>query len=103
MIGFRCWYADGSTYEGATLVDWKAAPDGIVQLFKYGEGFKARYKGDWYFMRDDDLHVVSPTDWGEEWAARPAISCLDCVKKGAAVTDDEYAAIEAAGQASTWP
>lgn len=108
ILGFRIWYADGSVVVGETLADWNLAPtEGAVQVFKYGESdagpFKVRYKGDWIWWQDDDLHRVPISDWGAGWAPRPDVPCENCVKKGGVVSDQRYDEIEAEGRASSWP
>ena len=102
MIGFRIWYESGAVYEGVTLADWKRAPArGVLLVYKYGEGFRARYNGaDWYYWLDDDLHQVASQDWGT-WQPKPS-ACRSCAKKGIGVSDEAFAAVLAEGDQSAW-
>ena len=104
MLGFRLWYADGTVVTGSTLAEFKAAPaTGFVQAYRYGPGYKARFKGDWLWWQDDDLRCTPASGPGQPRHPRPDVSCEGCAKEGVLVSDEQYAAIEAAGRASTWP
>lgn len=90
LLRFRAWYRD-ETYNGSTLSDFKALPeDGLVVLVAlYDTGRTIFDGGDWYYWTNGRIRYVPSVEWGRD-EPRPDIQCLDCVKHGVGVPDDEF-------------
>ncbi|MEK9767381.1 MAG: hypothetical protein VW683_00555 [Betaproteobacteria bacterium] len=92
---FRAWYTENRIFDGTSVEDWKSLPsEGVlfVSLF-YPTGVTFYNGADWYYINDQGnfAHVLSG-EWGTEQPA--PVSCIDCIKKGVGVSDEEYANIE---------
>ena len=94
---WRAWYTDGRTFDSGDL-DWADLPAtgvlGVAMLVDPVRGYKKRVDGgDWYWLEDGRVRC-SDTIWGG-YVTTPAVS-RRLLKRGAAVPDDEFAAVQAA-------
>lgn len=106
MRGWRAWYTDGRTFSSADT-DWTDLPDtGVLGVVVYLDPpyRKLVSGGDWYYLDSDHVPATVPThtEWGR-WTDPPAVPEVEC-KRGAAVTDDRWTAVEQAMmEATRWP
>jgi hypothetical protein len=93
---WRAFYADGSRFSSAEM-HWQALPaTGLVGVVIYLEPpYRRIIDGhDWVWMEGVELHAVTThAEWGR-WAPKP-VACGSCVKQGAAMDDDAFAAVQA--------
>ena len=91
---WRAWYTDDREYEGKGVDAFKALPEiGVLVIVEYRDtGRRVLAGGDWYYWQDGQIDYVSSGDWGT-WKDRPSVSCLDCVKQGVGVSNDEFEAV----------
>ena len=95
MPAWVAWYTEGRRFSGSTVEQWKALPaEGLVWLTVWtDEEHRAFYKGDWYMWDGERFGHVPPSAPGAPWGEKPE-GCLSCIKKGAPVSDAEFAAIQ---------
>ena len=90
---WKAWYTDNRTYEGSTAEEWKAMPpEGVLYVAVYRDTGVTYYNGgDWYFWEDGGIQKTMAAPWGSH-TPRPD-GCLDCMKKGVGVPDEEFWAL----------
>lgn len=87
----RVWYSEGRVYDVTSVDDWKSLPaEGLLWITVFHpDSTRTFYStGDWYYLEDNKIKYISG-EWGP-WKPRPNILCLDCVKRGIGVNNEEW-------------
>lgn len=89
----RVWYTGGRSYTVHSLEEWKALPAEellvVIVMHDDGEHSYRVVGGDWYWWEDDQIRKIASGDWGT-WKEPPPVDCVECVKKGVGVPDEEF-------------
>ena len=90
---WRAWYTDGRTFDGSTVEEWKQLPaDGLLWVALVRDTGVTHFNGgDWYWITGEWFAYTPAAPWGSH-APHPG-GCLDCTKRGAGVTDEEFAGV----------
>jgi hypothetical protein len=95
--GWRAYYADGARYSSADTA-WQALPgEGLVGVVVYlDEPYRRILDGhDWIWLEDGAFRLVDThPKWGK-WAEKPAVRCASCLKRGAGMDNEAWAAVQA--------
>lgn len=94
LLGWRAWYTEGRTFEGRTGEEFLRLPaEGVLWITLYYIDRRVHFSGgDWYVWTGDGVRYVASGAWGT-WQPRPD-GCLSCIKKGAGVSDEEFARVQ---------
>lgn len=105
-LRWRAYYSDGRTFASGDVAWAALPPDGCVGVVVFNEPpYRRILDGyDWVYMLDGKLFTVETNPvWGE-WAAKPALRCLSCVKRGEAMEDEAWQAMRRRMfEDRTWP
>lgn len=91
---WRAYYADGTRYSSAER-SWSDLPaDGMVGVVVFSEPPYRRIidGADWIWMEGGEVRT-SGTMWGG-WVEPPALECRSCLKRCAALPDDEWKKVQ---------
>lgn len=99
---WTAFYTEGRVFRSET-VHWTALPfEGLVWLVVRYKGRRAHWKGDWYAIELGGFLRVPPSSPGQPWSAPFIVSCRSCLKKGGAVSDDEFERIRELAWNEPW-
>lgn len=104
MKGWRAYYADGRRIDSSESSWAKLPPEGVVGVVEFQDPpyRKLHDGGDWIWMEEGEI-LVSGTVWNG-WVDPPNVRCQSCIKRGAAIEDEEFEAIQAEMMADKrWP
>ena len=87
----RVWYTEDREYDVSGVEDWKALPEtGLLWAAIVRDTGVTHYNGgDWYFILSEEILYVPAAPWGQH-SPKPRHGCLDCIKRGDGVRDEEF-------------
>lgn len=94
MIGWRAYYADGRRVDSSEST-WAGLPgEGLVGVVVFEDPPYRRvvYGGDWTWVENGEIRKSGTTWIG--FVDPPDVSCRSCVKRGAAMPDAEFEAVQ---------
>ena len=94
---WRAYYSDGYRVD-SSQASWAQIPDddlvGVV-VFETAPNRHLMDGYDWVLMEDGELHTVyTHLEWGK-WADPPPLDCNSCLKRGGAMSDADFKALQA--------
>lgn len=97
VLSWRAYYPD-EVFD-STAVRWQELPgDGLQVLALHRpSGNVVVSGGDWYWMEGGDW-LYLPSDGWDGWLDRPDQQCGSCVKRGTAVSDEQFRSLYEAGR-----
>lgn len=95
VVGWRAYYASGYTISNVAAAWSKIPRDQLVGVVVFHDRpYRTLVMGnDWVWMEDGQIHGSGSGEWGE-WAEPPDVSCNDCLKRGAAMPDDDWEGLQ---------
>lgn len=104
MLGFYAWYTEGRLFRGVNYDDWVPLPkEGLLGVVVFRKTGKTPYDGaDWTWFDGREWGFVPSVSWDGTYEPKPALPCSSCIKRGDAVSDDEYEKVALEMQVAWW-
>lgn len=101
---WRAWFTRNREFIGEGHAHFLRLPaTGAIRFNLYCEtGFTSYDGADWYWSEGGTIKKIPSQSW-DGYEPKPLVSCASCVKRGDAVSDEEFARVSEQGQeAVTW-